>query len=65
MIAAVELEGYAPSERVNLKIFDFCLERGVFVRPLGSVVYFMPPYVISDEEMRMMIETAYDAVKSL
>ena len=65
MIAAVELEGYVPSERVNLKIFDFCLKRGVFVRPLGSVVYFMPPYVISDEEMRMMIETAYDAVKSL
>ena len=65
MIAAVELEGYVPSERVNLKIFNFCLKRGVFVRPLGSVVYFMPPYVISDEEMRMMIETAYDAVKSL
>ncbi|BBG65602.1 adenosylmethionine-8-amino-7-oxononanoate aminotransferase [Hydrogenimonas sp.] len=65
MIAAVELEGYSPVERVNLKIFDFCLKRGVFVRPLGSVLYFMPPYVISDEEMKMMTETAYEAVKSL
>ncbi len=65
MIAAVELQGYAPEERVNLKIFNHCLERGVFIRPLGHVLYFMPPYVITKEEMKMMIETAYDAVKSL
>ncbi len=65
MIAAVELEGYEPAERVNLKLFDFCLKRGVFVRPLGSVLYFMPPYVITEDEMKQMIDTAYEAVKSL
>ncbi|BDY12114.1 adenosylmethionine--8-amino-7-oxononanoate transaminase [Hydrogenimonas cancrithermarum] len=65
MIAAVELKGYPPQERVNLKIFDYCLKHGVFVRPLGNVLYFMPPYIISYEEMRHMIQTTYDAVKSL
>ncbi len=29
----------------------FFRERGVLIRPLGSVVYFMPPYCISDEEL--------------
>jgi adenosylmethionine-8-amino-7-oxononanoate aminotransferase len=27
------------------------LERGLLLRPLGNVVYFMPPYVITDEEV--------------
>jgi adenosylmethionine-8-amino-7-oxononanoate aminotransferase len=26
------------------------LERGVLLRPLGNVLYFLPPYVITDEE---------------
>jgi len=65
MIAAVELQGYRPEARVNLKIFNHCLERGVFIRPLGHVLYFMPPYIMTKEEMTTMIETAYDAVKAL
>ncbi len=65
MIAAVELQGYDPSERVNLKIFRACLARGVFVRPLGNVLYFMPPYIISEEEMHRMVGAALEAVKSL
>ncbi len=27
------------------------LERGLLLRPLGNVVYFMPPYVITDDEV--------------
>jgi adenosylmethionine-8-amino-7-oxononanoate aminotransferase len=27
------------------------LERGLLLRPLGNIVYFMPPYVITDEEV--------------
>ena len=63
MIAAIELKGYKPEERVNLKIFEHCLKNGVFVRPLGHVVYFMPPYIITYDEMCKMVETVYDAVK--
>ena len=27
------------------------VERGLLLRPLGNVLYFMPPYVITDEEV--------------
>ena len=27
------------------------LERGLLVRPLGHIVYFMPPYVITDDQV--------------
>jgi adenosylmethionine-8-amino-7-oxononanoate aminotransferase len=33
------------------------LERGVFIRPIGRSVYFMPPYVVEEAEMRLLAET--------
>ncbi|MDO9226438.1 MAG: adenosylmethionine--8-amino-7-oxononanoate transaminase [Pseudomonadota bacterium] len=33
------------------------LARGVFIRPIGHSVYFMPPYVIEEAEMRLLAET--------
>ncbi|MBI5330333.1 MAG: adenosylmethionine--8-amino-7-oxononanoate transaminase [Betaproteobacteria bacterium] len=32
------------------------LERGVFIRPIGATVYFMPPYVIDTADMALMAE---------
>ncbi len=65
MIAAVELQTYPVEFRVNLKIFQFALKRGVILRPLSNVVYFMPPYVITCEEITTMMDAAYEAIVSL
>ncbi len=65
MIAAVELKGYDFKERVNLKIFKFATKNEVLLRPLGHVIYFMPPYIIKKDEIDKMIDIAYEAVKSL
>jgi adenosylmethionine-8-amino-7-oxononanoate aminotransferase len=59
MICAIELEGYAPQERIGLKIFQAALQEGVYIRPLGHVIYFMPPYCFSDDELMKMINTTY------
>jgi len=65
MIAAVELQGYAPQERVGLKVYKYGLANGVLLRPLGPVVYFMPPYVITEAELDHVMQTAYEAITSL
>jgi adenosylmethionine-8-amino-7-oxononanoate aminotransferase len=65
MVAAVELQGYAPEQRIGLKVYEYALSKGVLLRPLGPVVYFMPPYIISTEELEHVIRTAYEAVSSL
>lgn len=62
MIAAIELEGYKSEERIGLKVYQYALTNGVLLRPLGNVVYFMPPYIISEDEMKKMVEIAYKAV---
>ncbi len=65
MIAAVELKGYSPEARIGLKIYEYGLKKGVLLRPLGHIIYFMPPYIITEEEMELMFETAYSAIKSV
>ena len=65
MVTAIELEGYQATERIGLKVYEFALTQGVLLRPLGHVIYFMPPYVISYEEIDKMIEVAYEGVKKV
>lgn len=65
MIAAVELEGFPPQRRVNLDIYHYALKHNVLLRPLGNVIYFMPPYSITLDQMEKMFTVAADAIKTL
>jgi len=65
MIGAVELKGYEPTKRIGLQVYQYALKNGVLLRPLGSVVYFMPPYIISDEELEYVIDVAFGAIERL
>jgi len=65
MVSAVELKGYDVSERIGLRIYEYALSKGVLLRPLGHVIYFMPPYIITYEEIDKMIEVAYEGIKKL
>jgi adenosylmethionine-8-amino-7-oxononanoate aminotransferase len=69
MIAAVEMvrdkKSRAPydwRERRGLKVYRHALERGVLLRPVGNVVYFMPPYVITPDEIDLMITVAREGI---
>lgn len=65
MVCAVELKGYNPKVRVGLKVYEYGLKYGVLLRPLGHVVYFMPPYIITKDEIKKMMRVAYEAIKEL
>ena len=52
--------GYLDS--VGPLLYDAFLKRGVLLRPLGNVVYFMPPYVITDDEVERVIECIREVV---
>jgi adenosylmethionine-8-amino-7-oxononanoate aminotransferase len=65
MVTAIELQGYDVSERIGLRIYEYALSKGVLLRPLGHVIYFMPPYIITYEEIDKMIEVAYEGIRKL
>ena len=41
------------------------LARGLFIRPIGNTVYFMPPYIIEEAEMRFMSEVTLDLLQGM
>ena len=40
------------------ELYNFFLERGVLLRPLGNTIYTLPPYVITDAQLQKI----YDAI---
>jgi adenosylmethionine-8-amino-7-oxononanoate aminotransferase len=66
-IGAIELRaedaGYLSAMRP--KLYQFFLERGVLLRPLGNVVYVLPPYVISAGELHRVYDVIEEAIQTL
>ena len=69
MIVAIEMvknkktrEPYAWQERRGRIVYKHALEHGALLRPLGDVVYFMPPYVITPEEIDFLAEVAWEGI---
>jgi adenosylmethionine-8-amino-7-oxononanoate aminotransferase len=65
LIVAVEFardratrEPFPWRERRHLRIYRHALERGVLLRPLGQVIYFMPPYIVTQDEIELMADVA-------
>ncbi|HEY6863912.1 MAG TPA: adenosylmethionine--8-amino-7-oxononanoate transaminase [Burkholderiales bacterium] len=52
MIWAFEVEGAGP--QFPARFHAAALERGLLLRPLGGTVYFMPPYVLDDEQCELL-----------
>jgi len=57
-VAAVELASDKPGylDQIGPRLAAAFLERGLLLRPLGNVVYFMPPYCITESETAWALE---------
>lgn len=70
MIVAIELvknkatrEPFPWQERRGLRVYQHALTNGVLLRPLGNVIYFMPPYIITEDEIRLMVDVAWQSIQ--
>ena len=71
MIVAIEMvrdkarrTPYDWRERRGLAVYTHALSRGVLLRPVGNVVYFMPPYVIAPEEIDLLVDVARTGIEA-
>lgn len=69
MILAIEMvrdragrEPFPWQQRRGLEVYRHGLAQGVLLRPLGNVVYFMPPYVIEETEIDLMARVAAEGI---
>ena len=72
MILAIELvknkatkEPFPWQERRGLRVYQYALTKGVLLRPLGNVIYFMPPYIITEEELELLADVAWQSIETV
>jgi adenosylmethionine-8-amino-7-oxononanoate aminotransferase len=54
-----------PRHRAGLVAYRHALERGVLLRPLGDVLYWMPPYCIAPEELAQLAAVTTSAIDAV
>ncbi len=72
MIGAIELvedrasrRAYPPAARTGWHVYRAALQRGALLRPLGDVIYFLPPLTISPEQLDELGAIALDAITTV
>ena len=63
-VMAVELKAGDPGYFSQLRpwLYDFYLSKGVLLRPLGNVVYILPPYVITPEQLHYVYDVIAESL---
>jgi adenosylmethionine-8-amino-7-oxononanoate aminotransferase len=63
MIWAFEVD--APQRGFAQRCFALALENELLLRPVGNTIYFMPPYIIDESEMDLLVDRTLHIVDEL
>ncbi len=44
------------------KLYPYFLSQGILLRPLGNIIYLVPPYCISTDDLRYVYQTITKAL---
>lgn len=58
----VEMERYGNLRNI---LFDHFMKKGVFLRPLGNIIYILPPFVITNEQLEKIYLSIEEALESI
>lgn len=67
-ILAIELKTQTERGYLNpiaKEITQFFLDRNIYLRPLGNVIYITPPYVISTEELNLIYQAILEFLETI
>lgn len=66
VIFALEIETGDDSSyygSIRTKLYNFFIENGVILRPVGNIVYILPPYIMTDTQLQKVYETVEKALE--
>ena len=52
-------------DEISPRLAAAFLEQNLLIRPLGTIVYFMPPYVITDDEAAWALDTIAKVLRAI
>lgn len=45
------------------KLYDFFIENGIILRPVGNIIYILPPYIITENQLQKVYQTIENALE--
>ncbi|RUT69730.1 adenosylmethionine--8-amino-7-oxononanoate transaminase [Flavobacterium cupreum] len=66
VIFAVEIKSDAAESyygSMRTKLYNFFIDKGVILRPVGNIVYILPPYIMTDEQLQKVYTTIEEAIE--
>lgn len=60
-IGVIELKDESYAQEIQ----NYCVANGVWIRPFGKLIYSIVAYTIKEEDLRKVIKTMIDAIKSI
>lgn len=61
----IKKQDYECEEKIGIKVLLQARKQGLIIRPLGNVIVLMPPLSITDEELKILTDITYKAVKKV
>jgi adenosylmethionine-8-amino-7-oxononanoate aminotransferase len=66
VIFALEIITESPAEyygSLRNKLYNFFIENGIILRPVGNIVYILPPYIISQNQLEKVYQVVENALE--
>ncbi|UTJ05857.1 adenosylmethionine--8-amino-7-oxononanoate transaminase [Arcobacter roscoffensis] len=60
-IGVIELKDDSHAQYIQ----DYCVSKGIWIRPFGKLIYSIVAYTISEEDLRKIVKTMIEAIKSI
>ena len=45
------------------KLYNFFIDNGIILRPVGNIIYILPPYIISADQLQKVYLTIENALE--
>ena len=47
----------------HVKLYNFFISEGVILRPVGNIIYILPPYIITDKQLDRVYDVLEQAIQ--
>ena len=58
-------QAFEAKEKIGVRVIERAREKGVILRPLGSVIVLMPPLAMSERELNALLNITYQSIKEV
>ena len=59
---AISIDRYGKDRNA---IFNYFMDKGIYLRPLGNTLYIVPPYIIKEEELKFVYDEIHQYINTL